>query len=420
MSRAEERKLQSNTGNEFTELLRINQHYFKKIAGLFKEIEDPRHTSYTKYEVEEILLTVLMKNMCSIKSMKEMTREFNTDEAVANLGMLTGKEDRDQVPHYETINEFLEKLPPEALEEVRTKMLKELLKKRSFESSRLFNQDWIVVIDGTQLFHFREKHCEHCLTREKTDKITGEKTVHYYHQVLEAKIILGDHLLISLATEFIENDGEDAKRQANLSVEKLKQDCELKAFKRLAKKVKNDFPRLPICILGDSLYANETVFDICDKNNWNYLIRFKDGSIPSVASEFRILKDGDYTMKNGRSQWVNQISYNQREVNVLEYREETRKGLTVFKWITELPVNEKKIEELVVSGRKRWKIENEGFNNQKNHRYDITHANSMNYNAMKNHYLLVQIADIIMQLYDEFAPAFRKIKQTIKKKPLIS
>ena len=30
----------------------------------------------------------------------------------------------------------------------------------------------------------------------------------------------------------------------------------------------------------------------------------------------------------------------------------------------------------------------------------ITHANSLNYNAMKNHYLITQIADILMQLYE--------------------
>lgn len=46
-------------------------------------------------------------------------------------------------------------------------------------------------------------------------------------------------------------------------------------------------------------------------------------------------------------------------------------------------------------GRKRkgrWKIENEGFNNQKNGIYDIEHLNSRKSNAMKNYYLLTQVA----------------------------
>ena len=47
-------------------------------------------------------------------------------------------------------------------------------------------------------------------------------------------------------------------------------------------------------------------------------------------------------------------------------------------------------------GRSRWKIENEGFNNQKNGIYRIGHINSRNSTAMKNHYLLTQIADMAM------------------------
>jgi len=60
-------------------------------------------------------------------------------------------------------------------------------------------------------------------------------------------------------------------------------------------------------------------------------------------------------------------------------------------------------------------IENEGFNLQKNIRYDIRHANSVDYNAMKCHYLLTQIADILLQLYGKGIPGLRKAKRDIKK-----
>ena len=65
--------------------------------------------------------------------------------------------------------------------------------------------------------------------------------------------------------------------------------------------------------------------------------------------------------------------------------------------------------------RKRWLIENEGFNIQKNHRYMITHANSLDYNAMKNHYLITQIADILMQMYENSERGIKELKYTIKK-----
>ena len=46
--------------------------------------------------------------------------------------------------------------------------------------------------------------------------------------------------------------------------------------------------------------------------------------------------------------------------------------------------------------------------------YRIEHINSRNSNAMKNHYLLTQVADIIMQLYLEWNPFIKEIKQSIK------
>jgi len=60
-------------------------------------------------------------------------------------------------------------------------------------------------------------------------------------------------------------------------------------------------------------------------------------------------------------------------------------------------------------------IENEGFNIQKNYRYIITHANSLNYNAMKNHYLITQLADVLLQLYENGVKGLKVIKITIEK-----
>ena len=62
----------------------------------------------------------------------------------------------------------------------------------------------------------------------------------------------------------------------------------------------------------------------------------------------------------------------------------------------------------------RWKIENEGFNNQKNIRYDIEHACCLDYQAMKNHYLIVQIADILRQLLENSSKVIKELKLGIK------
>ena len=46
--------------------------------------------------------------------------------------------------------------------------------------------------------------------------------------------------------------------------------------------------------------------------------------------------------------------------------------------------------------RKRWEKENEGFNRQKNWQGSIAHICSWNDRVKKNHYLMVQISDLIV------------------------
>ena len=95
-------------------------------------------------------------------------------------------------------------------------------------------------------------------------------------------------------------------------------------------------------------------------------------------------------------------------MNVFEYEYEGRNKegksqINRFCWITDIKLVKRNLEEMILAGRGRWKIENEGFNNQKNGIYRIEHLNSRNSNAMKNHYLLTQIADILIFDYDRIA-----------------
>jgi hypothetical protein len=320
-----------------------------------------------------------------------------------------------------TINECLEKLEPEELQKFRKRIIRKLLRKRSFENARFLGKYWMVIVDATQLFCLKEKIDEHCL-RKTINKGTKDEKIYYYHNVLEAKLVLGEYLIISIATEFIENEKEDVE----------KQDCERKAFKRLAEKLKKNYPRLPICILGDSLYACAPVFQICEENEWGFLLRFKDGSIPTLAKEYQTIvgmgenegkmieEERIYKRKvrenvKNDMKWVSELYHEGHNVTVMELKIELDgKPAGNFQWITGLSIIGKTAWEFAQTGRKRWKIENEGFNIQKNHRYDIEHANSLNYNAMKNHYLLTQIADVLLQLYENGIHGLREIKRTIK------
>lgn len=402
VTRKEKREQERGT-NYFFEFIKIKSHFFSHLTEKLKKVKDPRHQSYITYDPDVILFILILKNMANLKSMRDTGRLLNKDECIENVRKVLGLEELEELPHYDTINNFLATLDVTELEKIRTYMIKELLKKRCFEDYRIGGKYWGVIFDGTGLFSFQEKHCEHCLKRTYKNEETGETKTVYMHHVLEAKLVVGK-MVFSIGTEFIENENEEV----------TKQDCELKAFYRLAQKLKKTYPRLPICILGDSLYACEPVFKNCTEYQWKYLFRFKEGRIKSIADEFNTIK----AIEQGKGQelfWVNEISYNNRMVNLIEANIETDDGQSKqFLFLTDIKITKRNAGRLVAAGRSRWKIENQGFNNQKNVRYHIEHANSEDYTAMKNHYLLTQITDIMVQLFENGFKLVREFKKTAK------
>ena len=163
--------------------------------------------------------------------------------------------------HHDTVEYFCQRLYPEQICVVRQKMIYRLIRMKALDKFRLLEEYFMIAIDGTGHLAFRDRHCPHCLTKEKDGKI-----LYYYHNVLEAKLVTDTGLAISVETEFIINiDGAS------------KQDCELAAFYRMVKRLKKGFPQLRICLLLDSLYAAAPVMDTLKKYKWKYIITFKEG-----------------------------------------------------------------------------------------------------------------------------------------------
>ena len=82
--------------------------------------------------------------------------------------------------------------------------------------------------------------------------------------------------------------------------------------------------------------------------------------------------------------------------------------------MTDLAITDKNIKETINLGRKRWKIENEGFNIQKNETFDIGHLYSKEETAIKVHYLMIQIAHIIRQLLEKGVKEIKELKLKLK------
>ena len=107
---------------------------------------------------------------------------------------------------------------------------------------------------------------------------------------------------------------------------------------------------------------------------------------------------------------VKNYSYHKHIFNIARFIDNNR----TFTYITNLDVNDKNITEIISLGRNRWKIENNGFNLQKNNTFDITHMCSYNYNAMKVHYFFIQFAHTIRQLLELGHIPIQKLKYKIK------
>ena len=82
-------------------------------------------------------------------------------------------------------------------------------------------------------------------------------------------------------------------------------------------------------------------------------------------------------------------------VCVIELDETTIDKKTRFVWLTNFKVGKNNIVKIAKGGRLRWKIENEGFNIQKNRGFNLEHPYSQDEISMKNLYLLLQIAYMI-------------------------
>lgn len=133
-----------------------------------------------------------------------------------------GKKEKKYLPHAVTVNEYLERLEPDELQKVQQKQVYGLIRSKMFYDAR-FRKKWLVIADETQTYSGNRKLHDGCLERHYS-KGTKEETVNYHCDVLEAKIVLGESVVIRVASEFIENNGENAEAQKGLSEEKRKQE----------------------------------------------------------------------------------------------------------------------------------------------------------------------------------------------------
>jgi len=298
----------------------------------------------------------------------------------------------------------------------------------------------MIAIDGVHLYSFDYAHCPGCLVKE--DSTTGKKT--WMHHKLQASLVTESGFCIPVASEWIENEGAY-----------VKQDCELKAFYRLIKKIRGFFPRLEICVLLDGLYAARPVFAALEAAGMEYIAVLKEGSMPEVWNwktrmekhpgvlksfveettrtiPIRRKKTHQERMVRGkplhetreivrttRYEWIKEFRHwdGERVFNILSCNEaEGGQDLYHCTWIVSAGLNlcEENVKPLSKSGRCRWTIENEGHNVQKNGGYGLEHQYSRDENSMKVWNVLLNIAHLINQLIEKGSLIVREVYGTLR------
>lgn len=276
----------------------------------------------------------------------------------------------DNIPEDTALRKCLDMVQPVLLEPCFRMLLEEARSQELLKQKTVFDGKLAISFDGTGYFSSSEISCTHCLTKEYKN---GKATFH--HQMLGAVIVSpGQNTVFPVYVEPIVNEDGNTKN-----------DCERNALKRLLPKVHNLLENDSIVAILDALYADGPTIRALRAENMDYLIGIKDGYVLlQVKTLTQQGKMKQLTSSDGKVKqvirWTESLILNGKNQNILvNYFDcehiDIKSGIKIYgnTWITNLPINEENIREVVNVARSRWKIENETFNTLKNQGYHLEH-----------------------------------------------
>jgi len=382
--------------------------YRQLLPGLLcrlSRIKDPRVPGKVKHRLTVLMVYGILFFVYQVSSRRQANRQMSRPIFLENLKamfpeLLT-------LPHADTLERLLERIDVNEIQESLLDLFEKQIRNKKFRN-HLINNRYLLAIDGTQKLYRDDQWEEECLIRH----VGEEKRPQYYVYVLEAVFILDNGVTLPLMSEFLKNE--------EYKDESTKQDCERKAFYRLARKIKKRFPRLKIAVVLDGLYACGPVIRICRDNNWDYMLVLKEDALKDVWHEAMGLmrlepKDSLECIWGNRRQiyrWANGVEYCHGEngryreslhvVICEESWEETDRHTgkaevltTRYAWISGQRITESNVfKRCTYMGRYRWKIEN-NILVEKHQGYQYEHCFSYNWNAMEGFHYLMKIGRYI-------------------------
>lgn len=380
-----------------------------------QKIRDPRNPKKIKHKMTVLLIYGILCFVFQMTSRREASREMTRPMFVANLRRLFPE--LEELPHHDTLARMLEGIDVNEIEQAHIEMIRHLIRNKKF-LRYLIAGCYPIAIDGTQKFTRDQLWDLECLERkvktqkeDEDDAQAPDEKKQYYIYVLEANLAFQNGMVIPLLSEVLNYTEGDS--------DKNKQDCEQRAFKRLAERLKKSFSHLPIMVLLDGLYPNGPVMEICRKNNWDFMIVLKDDSLPSVWEEIEDLKTlqkenrlrrtwGD---RNQLFWWVSDIDYRyicpiskkqkKQMVHAVVCEEsweviapdstEVVTKTSRHVWISAEPLHKRTVHERCNLGaRHRWGIES-GILVEKHQGYQYEHCFSYDWKVMCGYHYLMRL-----------------------------
>lgn len=378
--------------------------YRQMLPGLLKKmarIKDPRNPHKIKHKMTVLMAYGILMFVYQIGSRRDANKEMSMPVFWNNARAMFPE--METLPHADTLARLLERIEVEQIQVCLVELLQDLIRRKKF-ANHLMNQRYLIAVDGTQKFTRTYLWQEEALTRH----VGGEERIpQYYVYVLESVLILDNGIVLPVLTEILENrdwiEGE------------TKQDCESKAFKRLAQKLYKIFGKGKVTLLADGLYACGPVIGQCRTYRWDYMIVLKEDRLPDVwddATGIMVLEPSNHlcTHWGDRQQdyfWANDIEhtygygsrYNTMIHVVLCYETwmechsrstgKLEEKQTRYAWISSRPITHQNVfMRCTKMARYRWQIENH-FLIEKHEGYSYEHCYSYNWQAMKGfHYLM--------------------------------
>ena len=366
-------------------------------------IKDPRDPKKITHQFALVMFYGIMCFVFQMQSRREGNRDLSGPVLVDHLRQIFPE--IEGLPHHDTVNRILTEIDVEEIQDVHMAMIKRLIRNKKFNRF-LINGHYPIAIDGTQ------KLLSNSLIspewQERTyNKETPDEHTKYNVYVLEAHLSFANGLTLPLLSEFLNYEEGDNEAK--------KQDCETKAFQRLAKRLKENFPRLPIIVLLDGLYPNGPIFETCRQHHWDFMIVLKDGSLPSIWTEFSALKPLEPGNRAERTagvrrqifQCVNDIEYFYGDdkkfvkLHVVECQErwdvvdsetsELALQTSRHVWTSNKPLTKQNLHERCnLAARHRWNIE-EAILAEKRHGYQYEHGFSKDWKALKGYHYLMHL-----------------------------